>query len=272
METVLMLIRQTAIMFAMMAIGFILFRSRKITAQGSKEMGSVLLYLVIPAVIVSSFCIERTPQNIHILFEAAGVSLAAMIIACLISWLVYGTNDGIACFSAAFSNAGFIGIPLVSAVIGEQGVFYVSFMIVLVNLLQWTFGAYVISADASMMSPKKILTNPVAIGLFIGLIIFFTGIPVPEIIRSVLKTVSGMNTPLAMIVSGVYLAQTDLAQMLKRKDNYTVSLMRLLVIPAVTVAVLHFLPVSDPAVRTAVLIAEATPVGSNVAVFAQQMQ
>lgn len=72
-----------------------------------------------------------------------------------------------------------------------------------------------------------------------------------------------------MIVSGVYLAQTDLTGMLKNKKNYIVSACRLLVIPVLTALAFRFFPMKEE-ILTAVLIAAAAPVGSNAAVFAQQ--
>ena len=266
------LIRQIGIMFVLMGIGYSMFRSHKITQKGSAEMGTVLLYLVIPSVIINSFCIERTAENIEKFFLSAALSLAAMAVSMLVSWAVYGTRDGISCFSSAFSNAGFIGIPLVSAAVGPEAVFYVSTMIVLVNLLQWTFGVFTITKDPSSMAPKKILTNPVAVALLIGMVIFFLDLPVPDFARGILSSLTALNTPLAMIISGVYLAQADLISMVKSRNNYMVSLVRLVLIPLLIIVLLRFIPVSDPLMKPAVMIAAAAPVGSNVAVFAQLFQ
>lgn len=268
MEMLFPLIRQIGIMFVLMAIGFVLYRTKKITKKGSAEMGSVLLYLVIPTVIINSFCMERTPENLKELLASGGVSLIAMALCCLIAWLLY-KKDGIACFSAAFSNAAFIGIPLVTAAVGSHAVFYVSAMIVLVNLLQWTFGVFTITKDPASMAPRKILTNPITIGLAIGLCIYIFGIPVPEFIRGILQTIIGLNTPLAMIISGVYLAQVNLIRMFTNKKNYTVSLVRMVLIPLALFLVTRFLPLQNKDMLTAIMIAAAAPVGSNVAVFAQ---
>ncbi len=272
MEMLGSLIRQIGIMFVLMGIGYAMFRSKKITQKGSAEMGTVLLYLVIPSVIINSFCIERTAENIQKFFVSALISLAAMAVSMLVSWLLYGTRDGISCFSSAFSNAGFIGIPLVSAAVGPEAVFYVSTMIVLVNLLQWTFGVFVMTGDKAAMAPKKILTNPVTIALAAGMVIFFLGIPVPDFVKGILSALTGLNTPLAMIISGVYLAQADLLAMVKSRNNYAVSLVRLALIPVLTIVLMRVVPASDPAMKAAIMIAAAAPVGSNVAVFAQLYQ
>lgn len=78
-----------------------------------------------------------------------------MSISVIVSTFIYGKKDGISCFSSAFSNAGFIGIPLVQAVVGSNAVFYISIMIVLINFLQWTYGVFVITNDSSVMKPRQ---------------------------------------------------------------------------------------------------------------------
>lgn len=190
MNTIIPLIRQIAVMFILMGAGYILYKSKKISNAGSREMGTILLYLVIPAVIINSFCIERNAENMNYFLSSSLVSLIAAGIACAVSWFAFGRKDGIACFSSAFSNAGFIGIPLVTAAVGPQAVMFVSTMIVLVNLLQWTFGVFVLTGDRSAMSPQKVLTNPTTIGLCIGLAVFLLKISIPDFGRSILTSVT----------------------------------------------------------------------------------
>lgn len=269
MEIAGLLLNQILIMFILMCAGYVLYRVKFISDQGSKDMGKILLYLVIPVVIIKNFMIERSGENVSALISSVLVSCIAMGIAVLVSYVFFGKRDGVANFSSSFSNAGFIGIPLITATLGEGAVFYISMMIVLINALQWTYGVYVMSGDRSVMKPKNIITNPIVIAVVIGLVLFINGIQMPVLVTDVFDLVSGLNTPLAMMVSGVYLAQCDLLGMLKKKNIYFVSFVRLILIPLVTLAVFALLPVGNETIRMAVLIAAACPVGSNVAIFAQ---
>ncbi|MGM9941154.1 MAG: AEC family transporter [Bulleidia sp.] len=203
--------------------------------------------------------------------HAAIVSTVVMFLAVLVSTLIYGKKDGVACFSSAFSNAGFIGIPLVQAVLGTGAVFHISIMIVLVNLLQWTYGLYIMTGDPSKMSPKTVMKNPVVISVVIGLIIYLTGIPHFAFIDTLLSTITCVNTPLAMIVSGVYMAQSPIIEILTNRKAWMVSAVRLLVIPVLTLIVLKLLLYGSAKLKSAILIAAACPVGSNVSIFAQQV-
>ena len=72
-----------------------------------------------------------------------------------------------------------------------------------------------------------------------------------------------------MFTVGIYLAQTDLRRMFARPSLYLISAARLLLIPAVSLALLSLLPASLYSMKMALLLAIACPVGSNVAVYSQ---
>lgn len=264
-----LLLNQIIIMFVLMAIGFLFYKINFITDQGSKDIGKILLYLVIPVVVVKNFMVEFTPENVTALVNSFVIALISMAIAILISFLVFGKKDGIANFASSFSNAGFIGIPLVSATIGSFGVFYLSSLIVLINILQWTYGIFIMTGDSSCMSFKKIITNPILISVLVGLVLFVSQIQLPSILTSTMGYITNLNTPLAMFSSGIYLAQSDLVAMFKKKNTYLVSLLRLIIIPTVVMIVFKLLPFGSVDMKMTLLIGAACPVGSNVAIFAQ---
>lgn len=272
MEIAGLLLNQVFIMFVLMCLGFGFYRIGFISDRGSGDIGKILLYMVIPVVIVRNFLIERSAENVEALISSTLISLIAMAVAVGVSWAVFGRKDGVSNFSTSFSNAGFIGIPLVSAALGGNAIFYISMMIVLINVLQWTYGVYVMTGNREVMKPQKIAVNPIVIAVGIGVVLFVTQIRMPVIVTDVFDLIAGLNTPLAMMVSGVYLAQSDLKAMFFRKKIYVVSFLRLILIPALTLLVFRFLPFGSSTVKMAVLIAAACPVGSNVAIFAQAYQ
>ena len=107
------------------------------------------------------------------------------------------------------------------------------------------------------------------IAILIGAFFYFSGIAMPGLLLSCVTFLSGLNTPLAMFTIGVYLAQTDMVKMLKKRSLYGISLARLVIIPLLALGLLSLLPAEFWDLKTAVLIAAACPVGSNVAVYAQ---
>lgn len=271
MEILTILLKQIALMFVLIMIGYVLCRKKLITLQGSGEMGKILLNVVIPCVIINSFWCERTAEKTATLLQGSVIAVVVMAVAVIISALVYGLRDGVSCFSSAFSNAGFIGIPLVQAVLGSSAVFYLSLMIVLVNFLQWTYGLYVLTGDKGKMKMSVVAKNPVVISVVAGVVIYLMNLPRFAFTDTLISSITAVNTPVAMLVTGVYLAQSPLSDIISDRRTWMVSILRLLVIPAVSLLVMKLFPFGTQEMKVAIMIAAACPVGSNVSIFAQQV-
>lgn len=268
MDTVLTLVKQTVTMFLLAGVGFAMFKSGKITKEGSKSIGNILIYGSLPCVLISSFFIEKTQEHMIGLAISAALGFLLVLMSILVGKLCF-REDAIAKFAAAFSNPGFFGIPLILASLGSGCVFYVAGFIACVNLGQWTYGVAVMTGQKGGFSFKRLVTAPFAIAIAIGLAIFLTGIEVPGILKNSITAIKELNTPLAMFTVGIYLAQTDLKNMFFKKSLYSISLVRLLVIPALAILLLWPLPASMLDMKIALFIATACPVGSNIAVYAQ---
>ena len=266
----LILIRQILQMFLLAGIGFLLFRCGKITREGSRTIGNILIYVSLPAVIINGFLVERTAEHVYGLLWSAAASFVLLLMSVLVSHFVF-RKDPVGAFASSFSNPGFFGIPLVIAALGDDAVFYAAPFIALLNIGQWTYGVSRLNGQPVLqgLQPRKLIRAPFVIALLVGIALFASRLPLPEIISGGLRTVAGLNTPLAMFTVGIYLAQTDLPGMLKRKSLLLISAVRLLAVPLIALLLLWLLPESLHEMRTVLLICAACPVGSNVAVYAQ---
>ena len=263
------LLRQIAIMALLMAVGILLSRRGFLSPQGTKDLGAILLRIIIPCVIVKSYITTYSRERLLELALSAGLALVAFILAMGIAYLVYGKRRRIENFAAAFCNAGFIGIPLAQAVIGDEGVFYMAASVALLNLFQWTYGVYIMTDRKDSIRAKTIVKNPVVIAIVVGIALFLSRLPVPGIVTSTLGYIAGMNTPVAMILMGTYMAKLPWRKLLDKRA-YGCVLFRLVIIPAVVLLVFWALPISNQNVALAAYLAAATPVGANICVFAQQ--
>ncbi len=270
MDTALILARQILQMFLLAGLGYALFKTKKITQDGAKALGNILIYLALPSVIINGFLIERTPEHITgMLYSAIGAAVL-LLISILVSRFVF-KQDAIAAFAGAFSNPGFFGIPLIIASVGQHAVFYVACFVAFLNIGQWTYGVSILTGQPIRQGfqLKKLIKAPFIIAILIGLTLFFTQLPLPAVVSGVLSSVASLNTPLAMFTVGIYLAQTSIPGMVRRKSLYVVSFVRLLAVPLISLLLLSLLPQSLSDMKMALLLAIACPVGSNVAVYAQ---
>ncbi|ANU54744.1 AEC family transporter [Acutalibacter muris] len=269
METTSIVFQQTLTMAIYMLVGFALFKGGKITKEGSKSLANLLVWLIIPAVIINSFCVELSLEKLRALGLSALLAAVALAVSAAISHFAFKKSP-VDNFAAAFSNCGFMGIPLVRAGFGDEAVFLLVGFVVLLNLLQWTYGAALLKGDKGAVSLKGVLLNPITVGTAAGVVLFVTGLGsrLPGVLGGAIGGLAALNSPVAMLVLGIYMAQTSLKETVMSPRLYVLSAVRLLLIPAVTLALLTPLPV-DLTMKYVILLGASAPVGANVAVYAQ---
>ena len=274
---------QVIIIFGLIMIGFFLARKKMLGEKGVKDMTALLLYVVTPCVLIKSYRKEFDVSEAKQLVFAALFTLIVHIIAIVISTLVFYKKDEklhyrVNIFSSVYSNCGFMAIPLMSAAMGDIGVFYGSMYLAIFTVIYWIHGVYVCTGgDKKEISLKKCFLNPGFIGIVISMVLFASGFwfrSYPAPVESVLGTVSsivdymaGLNTPVAMLVLGYYLANVNFINCLKKPAIYIISLLRLIVIPVISIGVAYVMHL-DPTVAKAVIIPAACPVATVGTLFA----
>lgn len=269
MDTILILARQILQMFLLGALGFLLFRGKKVSQEDSRVLGNILIYLALPATIINGFLVERTPEHLLGILYSALAAAVLLLVSMLISRAFF-RKDPIASFAGAFSNPGFFGIPLIIASAGRGAVFYVACFVAFLNIGQWTYGVSLLTGQPLRQGLhwRQLIRAPFILAILVGLMLFLTQIRLPPVIEGCLSTVASLNTPLAMFTVGIYLAQVNMRSMLRHRAVYEVALVRLLVIPLVSLLLLSLLPRVLNDMKFALLLATACPVGTNVAVYA----
>lgn len=264
------LLQQTIIMFALMLLGLLLSRRGMITEQGSRDLSNVLLYAVIPCVILRSYMSEFSTEKLRAMGLSALIAVIAFAASIAVAYLTCGTRHRIENFAVAFGNAGFIGIPLVTAVFGPEAAFYVVSFSTFANLLQWTYGIVIISGKKETMNLRMVFVNPVFISMVIGIALFVLQPTLPTVVTGTIGYIADGNTVLAMIILGYYLSKVQLRGLFADARLYLFSALRLLVVPAVTILVFLPFPFARGEITLITLIAAATPIASSTAIFAQK--
>lgn len=264
------LLQQTIIMFALMLLGLLLSRRGMITEQGSRDLSNVLLYAVIPCVILRSYMSEFSTEKLRAMGLSALIAVIAFAASIAVAYLTCGTRHRIENFAVAFGNAGFIGIPLVTAVFWPEAAFYVVSFSTFANLLQWTYGIVIISGKKETMNLRMVFVNPVFISMVIGIALFVLQPTLPTVVTGTIGYIADGNTVLAMIILGYYLSKVQLRGLFADVRLYLFSALRLLVVPAVTILVFLPFPFARGEITLITLIAAATPIASSTAIFAQK--
>ena len=166
-----------------------------------------------------------------------------------------------------FSNAAFLALPLAQNVIGDEGVFYCSVYIGVFNIFAFTYGIFVISGKKAKINAKKIILNPGTISVIIGIPLFLLRVKLPHIIDYPMELAGGINSPLAMIIFGTFLANANLKNVFIKKEIFFVSFLRLVFIPVVMTLLFKLCGVSGD-LLTAMSISASAPTATNTAMYA----
>lgn len=268
--------QQVGVLFTLMAVGYI-FRRRGLIADAFvKGCVNLLLLIVTPCLIVHVFQRPFSQTMFENLGWALATAFAAHIIGIIFAEICFRNTDdmkrGVLKFATVFSNAGFMGIPLEYAILGPEGAFYGAVYVVVFNLLCWTYGLKTVCGHVRDMNRRVIFVNPGTIGIAVGLPLFLTSATLPTIIHDPVKYISDLNTPLAMLVIGFYLADARFAAYFRCVPALVASGLRLVAIPALVVAGLVAVRGFglDPTMAIALTASASAPVAAMNTMFASK--
>lgn len=258
----LIILKQAVIMLLLILLGMLCRKIGMLSDQGVKDLSALVLQVVNPVVILMAYRRELEMALVKNLLWALLLSALAMAAGILAARLLLHPKDAgktaIARVSAVYSNCGFMGIPLVNALLGYEGVFYLTAFLTVFNVLVWTHGVMTVSGQRSFRSLMKVLKSPAILAVAAGMMIFFLQIPLPKLLVDTLSHISNMNTPLAMLAAGATIMQTNLGRAVRQPQHYWVAAVKLLLLPLLALLLFLPLPVAS-IVKTTVVLAMAAP-------------
>ena len=228
----ILLMKQIAQLFLMIFMGYLIVKTGIVEDTDSKVLSKIILYLVIPCVIINAFQVDYTSDTVKGLLLAFIASVITQIILLIvISALgkLFHLNE-VEIASIYYSNSGNLIVPIVTFILGKEWVLYGCVFMSVQLVFIWTHCKKIISQEASY-DWKKIVLNINMISIFIGILLFFTKIHLPEIINDSISSVGNMIGPASMIVTGMLFAGMDLKQIFTNKKVYFISVLRLIVLP-----------------------------------------
>ena len=274
---------QVGVLFALMAVGAVCRRVRLVDEASVKGIVNVLLLVVTPCLIIDSFQRPFDPAMMHGFFWAFAIAVSAHVAIILFARLFSHGDDRsrpVLRLAMVFSNAGFMGIPLEQAILGAEGVFYGIVYVVVFNFFMWSWGLYEMKFKVESEKFKvgfrakdlrPMVVNPGTVGIAIGLPLFFASVSLPAILKTPISLLAGLNTPLAMLVIGFYLAGADFRRVVRMPSAYLAAAIRLVAYPLAMVALLFPLRSHFPReMMLALVTAASAPVAAMVSMFASK--
>ena len=268
-------LNQMAFLLLLIIIGFILCRFSVVPQSGAGLLSKMENNVFVPALVMGTFIKNFTVEKISVSWKYLLVGLILISLAAPLAVFIssFFTKDeylrNIYTYGLSFANFGFMGNAVVLALFPEIFMEYLIFVIP-----QWIFiyvwaVPYLLmpteNGKKSIKSNLKNLLNPMLISMVIGMILGIINLPIPSFLENGITTLGNCMSPIAMLLTGMTIAQIDLKATFKNISIYVVSLIRLVAIPLAVIVILMFIPL-EHGIAVCAVCALSMPLGLNTIV------
>ncbi len=284
MQTKIILI-QILYLAVVVMIGVIAARAMVLTAEAKDMLSKVIFNISLPLMLFTNFMrLEATPKLIANSMTVLAISGFVILFMLFAGWLaarffrIPVSETAVFKTHSMFGNTIFLGFPLITALFGTEGLLYASMFQFVSTLLMWTVGVVVITHGNGTSWKKSIsrVINPNSIATFCGFICFLFSVRLPEILLKPMSELGASNTWLSMLYIGAMLVLADVRGLLGRKSLYILSINRLIVVPAMMIAVFSavsaltgFAP--DHLVTSVIILEASMPCMASVVIMAKEL-
>ncbi|KNF09695.1 auxin efflux carrier family protein [Gottschalkia purinilytica] len=275
-------LNQTIILFILVIVGYIIKKINILTDDLIKGFSEFILKLTLPLLIMVSMDREFSKDRLIFTGLIFGISVVIYFMKTFISTLfvkmfsIKEPQKGVYKMLIIFSNLGFMGIPVINAMYGEEGVFYAAILNIVFNIFLWTMGVEIITSYSNKEKCtengiKKLLLNPGIGGVMVGLILFLTPLKLPQMLYDPMYMIGNTTTPLAMIVVGGLLGGTKIDSMFKNYKLIIASITRTVIIPLILLGVFMIFKLPKM-IAGVIIVSDSMPSAANVAIFARRYE
>lgn len=272
----LILAKKIFSMLLMILAGFALVKLKVVEAAQSKVLSLIVLWLLIPCSILTSFHVNYERQVFHGLLLATGTAVLLHI------WMIAFTGgvlrrvfhlDGVEQAAIVYPNAGNLILPVVASVLGPEMVIYTMGFIIVQICCVWSHGKMTVCGERSI-EWKKIFGNINLITIYVGLFMFLTRLRFPAPVLDAVSSLGSMLGPMSMLVTGMLLADVSLERLLSYRRLWMIAFFRLILMPFTSVLLVKYsgltrLVPGGEMILLVTLLSEMAPMASTVTQFAQ---
>lgn len=232
-------ISRIAALFIILIIGALSGKLKIVSGRFRGDLSQFLAKVALPAFLFNSLVVNTGSKNIGSGLSMVGLSLAiygsSIVVASLSRkfWTVSEIKKPAYLFSMVFPNMAFLGMPVVEAALGSEGVFYGAFYILIVDTLMWTYGVYLFRGSQKDFRARQIVT-PSFVAIILGLVFLGLDLNLPQALALPIGLLSATSPPLSMIVLGLMLSEMRLAEVVEGPSSLLACLYRLLLFPLAT--------------------------------------
>ena len=260
MESFSRMLNAQMVLLVYLAVGMYCMKAGLIDRETKKKLVDIILKITLPCMIFNSFNKPLTPEVLIQTALILVVAVAISILSFLLGKVIYNKypqkKKSILQYCTLVNNSGFLGMPMVSAVYGSDGLFAASIFIIPNRIFMWTAGLAMFTTADFRTKCRNILLNPCIVTVFLGIVRRMTGFPVPGF----------LDEAVAKMVIGTMLIGVPWKKLLEPSIFY-LAFVRLIALPLVALFILNLIH-AEPMLAGVSLILTGMPAGSTSALLA----
>lgn len=292
MSSAFIILQQMLVLFGMMLVGYFCYKIDWIDDHTYGKLSKIVVNILNPLLVIDGVLGKNTGEDLNKLGINFGMMIIYFIFLIIISIPVVKLlrpekkNVELYRLMMIFSNVGFMGIPVISALYGSGVIIYIVFYMLGYNFLLYTYGIILARRSAQRNSQRseneniekdtvsfkeniKSIMNPGVIAGILAIVLFVMNIQVAAPVASFIKYLSQCVVPMSMILIGASMAQHELKTIFIEIKMYWFLLIRLVIIPIAVALLVRQLPIDSQILGVFILML-AMPVGSIVVLVAME--
>ena len=225
-------------MFLYIVVGISAKKTKIIKSNSARDMSLFMTSYIMPFNIINALQTQVDSAKIWGFISALLLSLFAHTCGILLSYIIIPKKDGRGMnnfeqLCCAMGNSSFMAFPLIKAVMGDEALLYGAAFLIPFHIIFWSWGIYIV--DGEKFNLKKFISQPSVISIAIGLILFLFSVKLPTLAAEWVDDMSGIATPLSMIIFGVFIADTNIIKTVTNTKIYRVVLVKNILMPLVLI-------------------------------------
>jgi malate permease and related proteins len=274
----MLIVEKLFVFFLLMLTGLVLMKTGVLDENACKKLSAIVINVANPALILrSALSADKVPPSELLVTAVIAVALFTVLlgVGALLPRLLRVKGQVADAYSLMiiFSNIGFMGLPLISAIFGDSALLYATVFFVPYNLLIYTYGERLIhhpdGKGGRLTASLKKALNPGVIACVAAVTIYLTGVRVPDVIASPVEYLSNLTAPLSMMVIGASLAGVKVKEFFTDGRMLAFSAVKMLALP-IALCLLLRLVIGNGVLLGVCVVMTAAPVGSMTAMMAQE--
>lgn len=267
----LLVFEQLVVLVIIMGAGVALAKWEILNDLFLEGLNKFLIRFTLPCMLLNSMMQKYSEELMHNSLILLGISVVSFAVLILLVELwgrfskMTPRRAGMYQYMVVNGNTGFLGFPVMQALSGDLGLFYSSMFCIPNTFVTFTYGLIAIARGSNeRITLKKLLYNPPLIASLLGLCLFICRVELPYVLARPIEWIGDMTIPISLLIVGAWLSKCRIKELFYPVGIWVISLIRLVILPAVMTAVLYLL-----GAREMILLVPVVMFGTPVALLAE---